>query len=334
MTNQIYIRACVHINTLLILISTVSQTLHAKGFNCNGRLPIEDPRFADDEDEMEEHATQSTQPFVDPRRLGSKPVVNDLDDNDVVCVLHPTSPAAYKAVEIVAKTTPQHILQNNDLSHILEEVDKVPDQGTMQDNASSGLSQTDGADDPPSAATGGTSAQDIALRFSSRVNDVCLGWTFGRSARKSDVLICDNSQAILISSMHFRIYLNDSGSLMLEDTSMNGTMVDTTSLSKTKYEQEDPAILPDLRTRVRWMIQGGSEIRIMTVEDPKDGIRFLVSTPVRGERWSAKVDEYLEYVAQVRRQREAIEKAGMDGNGLIIPPTVSALLNWLRFTSG
>lgn len=332
MTNQIYIRACVHISTLLILISTLSQTLHAKGFNCNGRLPIEDPRFADDEDEMEEHLTQSTQPFVDPRRLGSKSVVNNLNENDIVCVLHPTSPAAYKAVEIVARTTPQHILQNEDLSHVLEEVDKLPDQRTQ--DASSGLSQTDGADDPPSAGTGGTSAQDIALRFSSRVNDVCLGWTFGRSARKSDVLICDNSQAILISSMHFRIYLNESGSLMLEDTSMNGTVVDTTDLSKTKHEQEDPALPPHKRTRVRWMIQTGSEIRIMTVEDPKDGIRFLVSTPVRNERWSAKVREYLEYSAQVKRQREAIEEAGMDGNGLIIAPTVSALLNWLRFTSG
>lgn len=283
---------------------------------------------------MEEHPTQSTQPFVDPRRLGSKPVVNDLDESDLVCVLHPTSPAAYKAVELVAQATPQHILQNNDLSHILEEVDKLPEQGTMQGNALSGLSQTDGADDPPLAATGSTAAQDIALRFSSRVNDVCLGWTFGRSARKSDVLICDNSQAILISSMHFRIYLKDSGSLMLEDTSMNGTMVDTTSLSKTDYEQEDPAIPPDKRTRVRWMIQTGSEIRIMTVEDPKDGIRFLVSVPVRTERWWAKLNEYLGYVAQVRRQREAIGEAGVDGNGLIIPPTVSALLNWLRFTSG
>lgn len=272
---------------------------------------------------MEEHATQSTQPFVDPRRLGSKPLINNLDEYDVVCVLHPTSPAAYKAVELVAQTTPQHILQNNDLSHILEEVDNAPEQGTMQDNASVGPPQTDGADDPLPAATCGTSAQDIALRFSSRINDPCLGWTFGRSPRKSDVLICDNSQAVVISSMHFRIYLNDVGSMMLEDTSMNGIYVDTTFLSKTKYDQQDPATPAPDRAYIRRMIHAGSEIRIMTVDDSKDGIRFLVSTPVRRERWNEKVREYLGYVAQVRRQREAVDKADMDGNGLIIPPTVS-----------
>ncbi len=276
---------------------------------------------------MEEHASQSTQPFLDPRRLGNKSLIHDYDEYDVVCMLHPTSPAAYKAVELVAQTAPQHILQNNDLSHVLEGDDNVPVQGTMQDNASGGFSQNHyEADDASPAATSGISAQDLALRLSSRVNDISRGWTFGRHPRKSDLLLCDFNQTSMVSSMHFRIYLNAKGVMLLEDHSMNGTWVDRVSLCRKKYDNED------IKTPIRRVIQQGSEICIMSMDHQKDGIRFLVGTPQRDDsgRWSRKLSEYLGIAAQMKRQKDTLEKAAVGGQGLMMPPTVS--LKWLRFT--
>ena len=272
---------------------------------------------------MEEPATQeSTQPFLDPRRTGNRSMLNEQDEADCVAILHPTSPAAFKAVEFIAKSSPQHILQNHDESHVLEEIDDDPEPRNGQDDVLNGQHQTDGkARNLQPAPLNGICAQDIALRLSSRVHDVCLGWTFGRSPGRCDMLICDRSQAPKISSMHFRIHINAAGVMMLEDNSMNGTWVDQTWLCKREHEN-DPTI-PTKR-----MLSQGAEIRIMTVGDQKDGIRFVVGIPRRDNwhgRWAQKLSEYLGYVAQMQRQKDAVEKAAKDGNGLMLPPPVSLL---------
>ena len=299
----------------------LSQPLHARGVNCNGRLPIEDPRFAG-YNEMEEPATQeSTQPFLDPRRIGNHSMLKDQDEADCVAILHPTSPAAFKAVEFVAKSSPQHILQNHDESQAVEEID---DDSEVRGAAPNGQHHNDAeARDLRPAPANGIPAQDIALRLSSRVQDVCLGWTFGRSPGKCDMLISDRSQAPKISSLHFRIHINAAGVMMLEDNSMNGTFVDETWLCKKQHEK-DPSV------PTRRMLSQGAVIRIMTVGDQKDGIRFVVGIPRRDHsngRWAQKLSEYLGYVAQMQRQKEAVEKAVQDGNGLMLPPPVS-LMNW------
>ena len=275
---------------------------------------------------MEEQATQElTQPYLDPRRMGGDySEINRQNESEVVCTLHPASPAAYKAVEFIAQSSPQHILQNDGLSHVLEEVDEVPGWRAGQDHALNSWAETDcDANDLPPISRNGSNAQDIALRLSSRVHDVCLGWTFGRSARYSDMVICDKSQAPKISSMHFRIHVNASGVLMLEDRSMNGTFVDGNWLCKRAHDQQDA------RIPIRRMLNQGSEVRVMTVGDQKDGIRFLIGIPRRDNwhtRWGQKLAEYLAYVAQMQRLRETAAKAAKGGNGLMIPPSVSLRL--------
>ena len=272
---------------------------------------------------MEEPATQeSTQPFLDPRRIGNRSMLNEQDEADCVAILHPTSPAAFKAVEFIAKSSPQHILQNHDESHVLEEIEGDPEPRNGQDDVLNGQHQTGGeARNLQPAPVNGICAQDIALRLSSRVHDVCLGWTFGRSPGRCDMLICDRSQAPKISSMHFRIHINAAGVMMLEDNSMNGTWVDQTWLCKREHET-NPTV------PIKRMLSQGAEIRIMTVGDQKDGIRFVVGIPRRDNwhgRWAQKLSEYLGYVAQMQRQKDAVEKAAKDGNGLMLPPPVSLL---------
>ena len=273
---------------------------------------------------MEEQATQElTQPFTDPRRLG-EPSITDQDMSDILCVLHPTSPSAYKAVEIVAETAPQHIFQNNGLSYILEEGGNGPGVGNEQDQASNSQANPEHeANDLPPAPTSGSSAQDIALRFSSRVHDVCLGWSFGKSPKKADLLICDRSQAHIISAMHFRIYVIEGGVTMLEDHSMNGTWVDTVFLSKKAHETNP-------NCPVRRMLSPGSEIRVMIAEDQKVGLRFHVAFPKHEHlyhKWHSKLLQYLGYVAQMKRQREAA--AVMAVTGLAMPPPVSCSIQFV-----
>ena len=267
---------------------------------------------------MEEPATQeSTQPFLDPRRLGDRSD-RAKDEADIICTLHPTSPAAFKAVELVAEITPQHVLQNHNFSHKLEGIDNDPGLCPGQDRASTGQPRTNPeANDRLPALASGTSAQDIALRISSHVKDICLGWTFGRSPKYSDILIADGSQTSSISSVHFRIYLNDAGVLMLEDNSMNGTWVDDAFLCKKGHGKVFPT---------RRMINPGSTIDVITVNGQKDGIRFLVMMPRRdhwASRYAQKLSEYIGFVAQMKRQKEAAAKAATDGNGLMMPPPVS-----------
>jgi hypothetical protein len=65
---------------------------------------------------------QATQQVEDPRRLGKNlSNVSDDDATDVICLLHPNSPAAFEAVRANLVLSPQHILQNSDLQEIDEE---------------------------------------------------------------------------------------------------------------------------------------------------------------------------------------------------------------------
>ena len=265
---------------------------------------------------MEEAATQElTQPYTDPRRLGGPPII-DQDIADIFCILHPTSPLAFEAVEFVAASTPQHILQNHGLSHILEEVECDTGLGNEPDQA---LGHVAGGDhevsDLSAAPTRASPAGDIALRFSSRVHDVCLGWSFGKSPRKSDMIICDRSKAHIISAMHFCIYVTEGGVAMLEDYSTNGTWVDNILLKK-KLHDKDPSY------PVRRMLNAGTEISIMIADDQKRGLRFHVGFPkYENVHWKfqSKLQRYLGYVAQMKRQREAAAAMGVN-MPIMLPP--------------
>ncbi|KAL3467331.1 kinase-like domain-containing protein [Aspergillus heterothallicus] len=141
-----------------------------------------------------EATQESTQPCTDPRRAGlNNSGLGEQDLGDVICILHPSSPAAHEAVTATARVAPWHILQQ-DVHH------------------------------------GGS--LDIALRLSSKVNNPNAGFCFGRTLGRSDILLCADATSRRISNTHFRIYLTDQSILMLEDLSTNGTVVDEFRLRK------------------------------------------------------------------------------------------------------
>ncbi len=256
------------------------QTLHQKGIHCNGRLLIEDPTYDYDE-EMEEEATQpSTQPFFDPRRVGrnNSGLTTD-DESDVICILHPGSTAALRAVALVAQSSPQHILQNEGLEINMEEIN---DDELIFDN--------DG------------STRDIALRMSSRVKDPCIGFCFGRSPGRCDFIIGNLAEQKRVSNMHFRIYVNKDGIIMLQDMSTNGTVVDDVLL-----RGKDG----DVKAAKTRMLAQGSIVQLIT-SHPEEEIKFIVRIPARDDdrgEYARRLSAYLASVAQAERSAPAEAKA-------------------------
>lgn len=282
---------------------------------------------------MDEEATQpSTQPFVDPRRLGrnTSGLSND-DESDVICIIHPCSPAAYEAVQLVAVTSPQHILQNDGLSRFLDEVENpsasfaVPadecltEEAPYHDAASRGqnaLGQyAKRSDKELTISKDQSNTLDIALRLSSRLHKPYMGFCFGRNPKKCDIVLGIQSDERRVSGMHFRIYLNQQAIVMLQDVSTNGTVVDGNLLKSKGAGAQFP------QTR---MIQQGSVIQLIT-NDPKEEIKFIVSMPARDhavDRYQLRLEEYLAYIAQAERQAEAVARAEAEGNAMGLP-TVS-----------
>ena len=284
---------------------------------------------------MEEEATQpSTQPHLDPRRFGSSSLLSLKDEADVVCILHPSTPPAFKAIEILAKYAPQHILQNQDLSRNLDfEAEEQVAYGGEATTEPNEPNDVDSFHDTPVRDVRETrmpeSSTDIALRFSSKVHSICMGWTFGRNPVKCDLPLVEPNlsrdakepkepkESLKISNMHFRIYLNASGVLMLEDTSTNGTWVDKVHLVSGQLNAGH---------KPRRTIQPGSIIEVL-MSPPHPVMRFLVGVPSR-DRAEAKYNLRLsEYMAQVKQmERELAIAAQNTATGNLMPPPPVGLM--------
>ncbi|KAF1347063.1 hypothetical protein BDV97DRAFT_358411 [Delphinella strobiligena] len=223
--------------------------------------------------------TQPTQGTFDQRRMGSNPSGNEDDDAaDILCILHPCSPAAFEIVRSTAEKSPQHVLQdvyahyNDGLSQAeLEEEETFILNGEVR---------------PPQAL-------DLALRFSSRRLNPALGFVFGRSPTICDIAIGTDTIK-RVSNVHFRIYVNQSGVCMLEDLSTNGTLVDKVLL-RGKHD-------PRLGTR---MLNAGSIIEILS---PKEDelIKFILRIPSRDthmEEFNARFVSYMQEVARAEREQ-------------------------------
>jgi predicted component of type VI protein secretion system len=114
---------------------------------------------------------------------------------------------------------------------------------------------------------------DIALRLSSTLKDPPSGFVFGRNKGRCDVVIGEHQVSKRISNVHFRIYINEYGVIMLEDQSTNGTAVDGTLLrGKDKENGKD----------YRHTLEQGSIITL-TMTPPEIDYRFVVRIPQRDD---------------------------------------------------
>ncbi|MCJ1388039.1 hypothetical protein MMC18_000883 [Xylographa bjoerkii] len=257
------------------------KNFNFQGLNLNGRLPSEASRYVvgSSMDAEQEPTQPSTQPIFDRRRGGESSFTVE-DEADIICILQPVNAPACEVMAIVAEVTPQHILQNDDAGG-KEEEDLEYD--TLDDNTSKTVQ------DHKANAN-----KDIALRISSRVKDVCMGFVFGRDPTKCDIMIDlpPPYEKRRVSGMHFRIFVNKEGIIMLEDTSTNGTLIDGKLL---KYDPKAPS------TRRMYMIAKGSTIEIF-LGPTGSTIKFNVTTPNRdlgAEKYDYRLRDYLAYIAEM-----------------------------------
>lgn len=203
-----------------------------------------------------EATQESTQPCTDPRRIGrNNSGLLEEDVSDIICILHPTSLAAHDAVAATASLAPQHILQKDELEY------ENPD----------------------------TAALDIALRLSSNVRNINLGFCFGRNRSRCDLLLAPDDSAKRISNTHFRIHLTGDGILMLEDLSTNGTVVDDCRLRKNQKENSR-------------MLTNGSVIQVLRGNNASDEVRFVVRIPSRDGYAMRYTENMLRYLERVQKQ--------------------------------
>ena len=217
-------------------------------------------------------ATQNTQGVLDPRRLGrNNSGMTDSDISDVMCVLHPCSPAAFKIVRETYDHSPHNVLQNDHFDDYADGV--TPDD--LEEQETFILSEE-----------GPSQAMDLALRFSAPVKSPHLGFVFGRHQGSCDVVLAQDTYK-RVSNMHFRIFINNSGVLMLQDMSTNGTIVDDVVL-KGKVARE-----PQTR-----MLNPGSIIQILSPKSD-EVVKFIVRIPSReghANEYQTRVQAYLQKV--------------------------------------
>ncbi|KAK8213478.1 Protein kinase protein rad53 [Zalaria obscura] len=235
---------------------------------------------------MDDEATQLTQGVYDPRRQGrNNSGLSSTDVADVLCILHPCSPAAFHVVTKTAIRSPQHVLQNNGSGFY----DGDPSQKPAEEQ------ETFILDQDRQSSERRNHSYDLALRFSARTVNPGNGFLFGRNAALSDIVL-DTDSTKRVSNTHFRIYVNDQGVLMLQDLSTNGTLVDETHL-KGKASR-----LPQTR-----MLNPGSIIQILTAKD-EELVKFIVRIPSRDghvDEYRDRLQAYMEKVAVANAKAQA-----------------------------
>lgn len=254
------------------LAPLIQITSAAQDINCN--------------DSMDEATQPATQPYQDPRRIGrNNSGLLDEELADILCILHPTSEAACEAVKLLTEVAPQHVTPNDDL--------------TGDSDSSLGLP----------ASMGSNVARDIALRFSSNLVNREMGFTFGRSAKYCDIPLSREEGEKNLSNIHFRVFLNAEGTLMLQDTSTNGTCVDGVRLQCEKGHRvhdlrggRQPAKSRNGDTR---MLDQGALVQVVSGKK-NDEIKFMVRLPQRGEYRQAYLDNAERWVAAVNGRKSKL----------------------------
>ena len=225
-----------------------------------------------------QEATQALQP-------GRRSTFTIPDAEDIICLLRPNSVPAYHIVENAARSTPQHVLFEDTDIDLTEDV-------KMDDDEKSAVA-------PPRG-----NPRSLALRMSSNLRDLPLGFVFGREPKMADINFSTGIQFKRISARHFRIYLNDSHVLMIEDQSTNGTRVDRHNIS---CKSAQP----------RRMLSEGTQIAVAVFGDPStrtvQEAVFTVSLPERDPQEYAK--NLNEYIQRINKAKNAQKP-----NGVFVDP--------------
>ncbi|KAF4345603.1 serine threonine kinase [Fusarium beomiforme] len=228
---------------------------------------------------------EATQNVLDPRRVGKQNSgFSDEDISDIICVLYPHSDSARVELERLVGEDSPHIIGK-------DEADGVEPDYALEDQAGRFLANPTGS---------GTHA--IILRLSSQLKNPKAGFVFGRNPVRCDVVFV-NDPLKRISNIHFRIYVNEYGTVMVEDQSTNGTIVDDHLL--TSHPQAKGRSDPPIS---KWVLSSGSIIKIYLHKEARD-LTFRVRIPRRDNEYDqAYTDKVDDFFARhgLKRQNETI----------------------------
>ncbi|KAK7741466.1 Protein kinase protein rad53 [Diaporthe eres] len=223
---------------------------------------------------------------LDPRRLGKQNSgFSDDDIADIICLLLPYSDGSRAELREMALRTSQHMVDADEAAH--PDLQAVAGQSIMPHLVGE---------------------HALVLRLSAHVKDPLQGFTFGRNVTRCDVCF-HNDPMRRLSNIHFRIYLNEYGVLMLEDSSINGTVVDGTLL---KARQGDRTKTGEKKLPKRRTINPGSKIQIL-MHEGQDDLDFIVQIPRREgdyeETYRRNLTRYMKRLQQIRAENEPVDAA-------------------------
>ena len=129
-----------------------------------------------------------------------------------------------------------------------------------------------------------------------------MGFTFGRSGTHSDIVLVEDSKERQLSNVHFRIFLNNDGILMLQDVSTNGTLIDRIHLKCGKSKKVAP-LVGDTR-----MIHQNAMITVVARNETE--IKFMVRSPPRGDHLQSYIDNAQQWIAKCTGQAHVPGRSG------------------------
>ncbi|KAI9730165.1 MAG: hypothetical protein M1818_008259 [Claussenomyces sp. TS43310] len=243
----------------------------------------------------------ATQLVTDPRRLGEQHSgLSDEELTDVYCILHPASLFAYKETALMAERTPQHTIGASRMSLQVHD-------GRQEDQP-----QSPGALD---LASQGIVGCDIALRLSAELKNPLAGFVFGRDKRRCDLVLGETESVRRISNVHFRIYYDENGTLMLEDQSTNGTLIEGHLLrGAEKFRAKGH--------KNRHTLENGTVISFPSNRCDEE-LKFIVRIPQRDEKYEdlyrMNLVSYFDRRSALRQQKiDAKAAALVQGNAIRI----------------
>lgn len=177
---------------------------------------------------------------------------------DVICVLHPRSPMALNAVQATMLAAPDCILQNDDLDNVTG--------NTLAEYLEIGSRK-----------------RAIVLRLSLSVKAPGDGFRFGRHPPTCDVVLTENVHNELVGDIHFKIFINQRGRLLIEDCSTHGTYLDDEEVeSKDKGVSGAKPVRRLLRNGTRRVLRDGAIINVVVGPGARrERIKFMVRIPDR-----------------------------------------------------